>query len=172
MVEMASRNRNQEHTYIEGNTVRRYEAAPRRHPEMPGRSAAVPQPSREELTRQHERRRAARRNCQRAMAVTRGYVVFLTVVTLLCFAVCAVFVYFQANITSRISDIAALETKISELQADNHAAESRLETSMTLEEIKARAGELGLVYPDSGQIRYYSVESSDYMNQYTDVASR
>ena len=81
------------------------------------------------------------------MAVNRGYVVFLTVVTLLCFAVCAVFVYFQANITSRISDIAALETKISELQADNHAAESRLETSMTLEEIKARAGELGLVYP-------------------------
>ena len=163
----ASRKQYREHTYTDGNTVRRQQTVP-----VPRRSEEVPQRSREEIIRERERQRAARRNRQRALAVNRGYVVFLTAATLLCCAVCAVFIYFQSNITTRISSIASLESQISELKGDNDAMEKRLETSMTLDEIKTRAGELGLIYPGSDQIQRYSVESSDYMNQCADVASR
>ena len=161
------RNEYREHTYTDGNTVRRHQAVP-----APERRKEVPQRSREEIIRDRERQRAARRNRQRALAVNRGYVIFLAAATLLCCGICAVFIYFQSNITARISAIASLESQVSELKSDNDAAEKRLETSMTLDEIKARAGELGLIYPGSDQIQYYSVESSDYMNQYSDVSSR
>ena len=172
MVKMAYRNNDREHTYIDGNTVRRQQAVPQRREGVPGRKKELPQRSKEEIIRDRERQRAAKRNRQRALAVNRGYVMFLAAATLICCGVCAVFIYFQSNITTHISSIASLETQLSDLKADNDAAENRLETAMTLDEIKARAGELGLVYPGSDQIRHYSVESSDYMNQYSDVASR
>lgn len=172
MGKMAYKKEYREHTYIDGNTVRRQQAVPQRRETAPGRRQEVPQRSREEIIRDRERQRAAKRNRQRALAVNRGYVMFLTVVTLLCCGVCAVFLYFQSNITTHISSIASLEQQVSELKDDNDAAQSRMETSMTLDEIKTRAGELGLVYPGPDQIQHYSVESSDYMNQYSDVASR
>lgn len=153
-----------QNTYIEGNTVRRQQTVPKRE--------SVPQKSREQIIRERDRRLAAKRNRQRALSINRGYVMFLTAATLVCCMVCVLFIHLQSNITTHMADIASLETQISDLNADNAAAENRLETTMTLEEIKARAGELGLIYPASDQIKYYSVENSDYMNQYGDVASR
>lgn len=172
MVKMAYRNNDRERTYIDGNTVRRQQAVPQRREGVPGRKKELPRRPEEESIRIRERQRAAKRNRQRALAVSRGYVAFLAVVTLMCCGVCAVFIYFQSNITAHISSIASLETQISDLKADNDAAESRLETAMTLDEIKTRAEELGMIYPGADQIQDYSVESSDYMNQYSDVASR
>ena len=161
---MAQRNNDYRNTYIEGNTVRRNQAVPGHA--VPKRGPEVPQRSREEIIRDRQRRLAAKRNQQRAMAMNRGYVFFLSLATLICCGVCALFIHLQSNITTRMSDIAELETQISEKKADNDAAENRLETTMTLEEIKAKAAGLGLVYPSSEQIQHYSVESSDYMNQY------
>lgn len=151
-------------TYIEGNTVRKQQAAPKREP--------APRKSREQIIRERDRRLAAKRNRQHAMSMNRGYVIFLTAATLVCCMVCVLFIHLQSNITTHMASIASLETQISDLKADNAAAENRLETTMTLEEVKAKAAELGLVYPSSDQIQYYSVENSDYMNQYGDVASR
>ena len=49
------------------------------------------------------------------------------------------------------------------------ASEKRLETTMNLDQIKNAAIGLGLVTPGSEQVRYYSVENSDYMNQYGEI---
>ena len=38
-------------------------------------------------------------------------------------------------------------------------------------EIKEAAKNLGLIMPGSEQVRYYSVENSDYMNQYGEIPS-
>ncbi len=151
--------------YIEGNTVRRQQAAPEREPERPKKS-------RRELQAERERRQAASRNVERAMSLNRGYIAFLTAATAVCFVICLTFIYFQSNITEHMSTISAMETALSNQKAENDLIESRLDTSMTLDEVKARADELGLVYPTTSQIQYFTVENSDYMNQYTDVASR
>ena len=151
--------------YIEGNAVRREQTVPKREP-------AVAPKSREEIRRERERYLYAKRNRDRAMSITPGYVVFLTIAAAICFFVCMIFIHLQSDITAHMSEITALEAEVSDQKSDNDAAENRLETTMTLDEVKLRAEELGLIYPSSEQIQYYSVESSDYMNQYSDVDSQ
>lgn len=162
--------RNSYNTYIDGNTVRREQAVPQREPAP--RREPVPGKSREQIERERERRLAAKRNREHAMSMGRGHIVFLTAATLVCCIVCGLFIYLQSNITTRMSSITSLETQLNSVKSDNASAENRLETVMTLDEIREKADELGMVYPSSDQIQYYSVESSDYMNQYGDVASR
>lgn len=152
------------HTYTEGNTVREYQAVPKQEP--------IPEKSREQILKERERRLAAKRNRQQALVINRGYAIFLIAMTLACVAVCCAFIRLQSDITTQLSQITTLESQISDLKSENAAAQSHLETSTTLEEIKAKASELGMVYPSSDQIQYYSVESSDYMNQYSDVESK
>lgn len=156
-------NRNYRGAYIEGNVVRTKQAVPKQEPQ--------PQKSREELERERIRRRAAKRNQQKAMSMNLGYIAFLTVATIVCFSVCTVFIHVQSDITARMADIASLETQIAEVKADNTAAEKRLETTMNLDQVKAAAAGLGLTYPDKEQIRYYTVENDDYMNQYGEIPS-
>ncbi len=152
--------------YIDGNTVRRVQ-------EMPARRQPQPKTkSFEEVRRERDRKAAVRRNMQRAMALNRRYVAFLTIATVICLIACVYFINLQSDISARMSDIAATETAISEQKAANDILESKVETGMTLDQVKERADELGLVYPETSQIEYFSVESDDYMNQYADVASK
>ncbi len=151
--------------YIDGNVVPIPQPAPERQPE-------VRRKSRRQLEAERERKRAANRNIARAMAFGRGYIAFLTVATAVCFVVCLTFIHLQSTITAQMASISALETALSDERAANDLAESRLETSMTLNEVKTRAEEMGLVYPSTSQIQYFSVTNSDYMNQYTEVASK
>ena len=156
-------NRNHRETYVERNVVRTNQAVPKQKPQPPK--------SREELERERLRRRAAKRNQQKAMSMNPGYVAFLTVATMVCFAVCAMFIHVQSDITTRMADIASLETQIAETKAENTAAEKRLETTMNLDQVKAAAAAMGLTYPGREQIQYYTVENDDYMNQYGDIPS-
>ncbi len=152
--------------YIEGNTVREIE-------EMPAEHKPAPQPKTlKEIKAEKAKKLAARRNMQRALAMNKGYVAFLTAATAVCLVVCFAFVALQSDISARMSAISTAETSLSDMKDANSILENQLETGMTLGEVKDRADELGLVYPDDSQIEYYSVDSSDYMNQYSDVASR
>ncbi len=163
-----SRNQREYHAdsiYVEGNTVRRAQAVPKEKPEEPHLT-------RKEIQDQRVKQQAVNRNVERAMALNRGYVVFLAVATVICFMVCLAFINVQSNITESMNSISTMETALSNQKAANDLAESRMETSMTLDEVKIRAQEMGLIYPTTSQIEYFTVESSDYMNQYTDVASR
>lgn len=164
---------------IEGNVVRQpqtvpaYDPQPRRRGEPQPRRREEPQrKTREEILRERSRKRAVRRNLDRALEMNRGYVAFLTVVTVICFCVSLLYVHVQADNTVRMQEITALENQISELKADNQAAEKRLETSMNLEEVKKSAKKMGFIYPKAEQIRYYTVEDSDYMNQYGKIPSK
>ncbi|MCC8029103.1 MAG: hypothetical protein LIO75_04810 [Lachnospiraceae bacterium] len=155
---------------------KRQEAAPDRRRAVPDhrqaapkRPPVLPEKSREEIIRDRERRLSAKRNRERTQSINLGYVLFLTAATAVCFCACILFVHLQSDITSHMAAVTSLETQVSELKSDNDAAENRLESEMTLSEVKLRAAELGLVYPSSAQIQYYSVENSDYMNQYSDV---
>ncbi|MDD6505520.1 MAG: hypothetical protein PUF45_08820 [Lachnospiraceae bacterium] len=155
---MEERNR-----YITGSAVRELEPAPARRERR--------DPREEEAERKRRaRRNAARRNRQRTLYMSKGYVVFLT----LCVAIGAFFavsyVKLQADITYRMKHIASIESQISDLKADNDANYKRIMTSVDLNEIKSTAiNELGMAYATEEQVVYYTVESSNFIDQYVDI---
>lgn len=149
-------------SYIEGNIVRQPERGPERERKQEEKS-------REQIRREQMRRHAARQNQQRALSMNRGYVLFLAGATAFCCLVCGVFLHLQSDVTNRLANIATLESEIADIKSDNVATEKRLETTMNLDQIKAAAIGLGLVTPGNEQVRYYSVENSDYMNQYGEI---
>lgn len=155
---MEERNR-----YITGSAVRELEPAPARRERR--------DPREEEAERKRcARRNAARRNRQRTLYMSKGYVAFLT----LCVAVGAFFavsyVKLQADITYRMKHIASIESQISDLKADNDANYKRIMTSVDLNEIKSTAiNELGMAYATEEQVVYYTVESSNFIDQYVDI---
>lgn len=151
--------------YVRGNAVRHLNAEPAYKPKKPER---VLTPEEEHAKRQ--RQIASRRNCQKAKTMNLGYVVFLSVATLVCAITCGVFIYLQSDINTNMAKVAELQTQVSDLKERNDAAEKRIETSVDLEQIKQKAiNELGMKYPAADQVITYSVQSSDYMNQYGSV---
>lgn len=148
--------------YVDGNTVRRLEGEPeeRRRKQL----------EKERKERQKKNRRVARRNQEKALRMSMGYVVFCTMAVLISCVVCVTYIQLQSDITSRMKHISTLESQITDLKADNDAAIKRIDLSTDLEDVKYKAiHELGMKYAGPGQIVYYTVEDSDYMNQYSDI---
>lgn len=151
-------------TYIDGNTVRKLEAAPDYRRE------------REERKREEQRRRnrrVARRNQEKAAHMNMGYVAFLTMSLMLLGLSSVMYIRLQTNITGHLNTISALETDIASQKADNDALEKRIETSVDLKTVKDTAlNELGMVYASPDQIIHYTVDKEDYMNQYEDIPEK
>ena len=147
---------------MDGNTVRRLEGEPeeRRRKQL----------EKERKERQKKNRRVARRNQEKALRMSMGYVSFCTMAVLISCVVCVTYIQLQSDITSRMKHISTLESQITDLKADNDAAIKRIDLSTDLEDVKYKAiHELGMKYAGPGQIVYYTVEDSDYMNQYSDI---
>lgn len=151
-------------TFVDGNTVRKLEAAPDYRRE------------REEKRKEEERRRnrrVARRNQERVAHMNLGYVAFLTLSLVLVGMSSVMYIRLQTNITGHLNTISALETNIANQKADNDALEKRIETSVDLKAVKdAALNELGMVYASPDQIVHYTVDKEDYMNQYEDIPSK
>lgn len=148
--------------YVNGNTVRELDA-----PIRPNRR------SREELEQvkhRKNRRNAARRNRQRAMEMSPGYVMFLTAGVLVIAMTAASLVNLQSQITSRMRNIANLEGQVTDLRADNDARYKSVTTSVDLNHVKDVAiNKLGMDYPSENQVVYYTIENTNYMDQYSDI---
>lgn len=150
--------------YVDGNTVRRMEAAPERRREQ------------EERRKEEERRRkrrVAEKNQQRAAHMNRGYVVFLTLATVLIAGTAVLYVNLQSSINVHMNNISSLERQVADIRTDNDATEKRLEASVDIEKIRNHAvNSLGMVYANADQIVHYTIEQDDYMNQYEDVPEK
>lgn len=153
--------------YVDGNTVRRMEAAPdyRRI-----RKEKIEREKEEELRR---RKRQARRNQERALRMSRSYVAFLTVAVMVFGVFAGTYIKLQSDVTARMKKISSLESQISDLKADNDEAYKRISTSVDLESVREQAmNELGMSYVRESQIIYYSVSDDDYMNQYSEIPEK
>ena len=149
--------------FVNGSTVRQLEAQPVRR-ERIDRTKIL------EEQKKKRRRNAARRNRERALHMSRGYVAFLTIcVGIVAFAAVAL-VQIQSQVTQRMEHIAALESQITDLKADNDARYKEIVTSVDLDYIKDVAmNQLGMQYATEDQIIYYSVENNNFMDQYSDI---
>lgn len=116
------------------------------------------------------RERAVRRNQMRELSLSRGYVFFLTLAGVVTVLISAYYIKLQSDVTAHLKQISKLESQLEDVRADNSAAEKRLNTTMDLRAVKQAAiGELGMVYAGQDQVIYYTVDNSDYMNQYADI---
>jgi cell division protein FtsL len=105
--------------------------------------------------------------------MSKGYVAFLTLCVALSAFFAVTYVKVQADVTQRMKTIASLESQITDLRADNDANYKRITTSVDLNEIKDIAmNQLGMTYASEDQIIYYSVENSNYMDQYSDIPEK
>ena len=163
--EVSKMEQNQYRMYVDGNTVRKAEALPK-------------DDRQERIRREREEQRArnrkiAKRNQARELRMSRRYVAFLAVAVSITCLVCAAYVHLQAEITTRMSNISALEKEIADLKTDNDTTLKRVNTSINLNEIKEKAiAELGMVYAAPDQVAYYSIEDSDYMTQYEEIPGK
>ena len=149
--------------FVNGSTVRQMEAQPVRQPRTDRRKI-------EENQRRKRRRNAAKRNRERALHMSKGYVTFLSAcVVVVAFAAVSL-IQIQSQVTQRMEHIAALESQITDLKADNDARYKEIVTSVDLDYIKDVAiNELGMQYATESQIVYYTVENSNFMDQYSDI---
>ena len=152
--------------YVQGNAARQLETAPVQ-PKRRARQEA------EDNKKKRLRQNAARRNRERAMYMGKGYVAFLSACVALAALASVTYIQLQSGVSHRMRSIAALEGQIADLKADNDAQYKRLTTSVDLNEIKRIAiDELGMQYAGEGQIVYYTIDNSNFMDQYRDIPTK
>lgn len=110
------------------------------------------------------------RNRKRATQMSRVYVIFLSVMAAITLYVCVNYLQMKADITSLNKEIAAKESELSKLKADNDAYYNKTIASLDMEKIKDTAiNELGMKYAEESQIKEYNTSEESYVRQYQDV---
>ena len=121
--------------------------------------------------RKKQRARAAQRNCQREMCMSRGFIAFIAAAVLICCFVCYLYVSLQSEVQERVKNISSLQMELEDLAADNDILENRIESLEDIIAIRVLAeSELGMALVQQEQIVYYSVPDTDYMMQYEEVS--
>lgn len=146
--------------YVDGNTVRRAQALPK---QQPYREPAA-RPARKPVSRN------VQRNRERAQVMSRGFVLFLTLICAAILVTGVRFLQLKSEVTARTRTITSLESELNTLKADNDAYYSQVAASVDLDAIKKKAiTELGMKFPSDEQVRYYETERGSYVRQYQDV---
>lgn len=161
-------------SYIDGNTVRKLQPNPGRRSEETHRELQEKQRlDREQRERKRALRAAARKNQERALQMSPGYVLFLAMAMAVMVAVSGVYLKLQSELTARMKHVASLKSEVLDIRGKNDAEQKRIDTSINLDEIRRKATEeLGMVYPSKDQIVTFEVDSNDYMNQYQDIPAK
>lgn len=129
-----------------------------------------------DVTREIERKpqrkisNTARKNREKAKHMSAGYVVFLCAALMVTGVILVNYIGLQADITSSVKHISALEKQLNDLKLANDEEYSRITSSINLEEVKRIAiQELGMQYAQEGQIISFASENNDYVKQMADI---
>ena len=114
--------------------------------------------------------RQVRKNRNKALHMSAGYVVFLAIAAIAALIVCTGYLKLQSEITSRSRNIASLQEELADLKEDNDAYYSQVTSNVDLNKIKQTAlGRLGMKYPSDDQTVTYSTSGNSYVRQYQDI---
>lgn len=120
----------------------------------------------EEETRIHRVSQTTKKNRAHSHAMSPAYVALLLLCLCTAVAVIIWYVNLQSKVTSQVSVINQLESRLNNMKQANDEELLRVENGIDLEEIKRIAiGELGMTYAQEGQIVTYSSEGADYMRK-------
>ena len=139
--------------YIDGNTVRKVSVKERKEEEY-----------------RRKQNHVARKNREKAVHMNLGYVMFLVTALVVAGVVLIGYINLQAEITSSVNRISQKESELYSLRQSNDEYETRINSSVDLEEIKRVAiSELGMKYASEGQIVNVEGGSDDYVRKYADI---
>ena len=142
--------------YVYGNTIRKET--------LPKTKEHIPPDKPRQTSRQ------VRKNRNKALHMSAGYVVFLAIAAIAALIVCTGYLKLQSEITSRSRNIASLQEELADLKEDNTTRYNAVLNSVNLEEIREKAiNELGMVYASPEQIIKYKSPTSNTVKQYEDI---
>lgn len=140
--------------YIDGNTVRKLQEFPQQIPNQAPRKLS----------------NATRKNREKAACMSLPYMIFLAAAITITAYVCIQYLKLQSDITMRQKNITKMESTVNDLKIANDEEYARIMGAVDLEEIKKTAmDELGMKYPNQGQIIAFSGAESDYVRQYQNI---
>ena len=158
--------------YVQGNAVKRLQEVPQRTdlPEIQERRRLAQKRKQKSAVPVTPVSRQAQRNREKAMAMNKGFVLFLTAVSIAVLFTCINYLQVKSEITASMKNVANLESELAQLKEDNDAYYSQVTSAVDISEIKKKAiGELGMKYPSEDQIQTYTTEGNSYVRQYQDV---
>ncbi len=134
---------------------------------------------RQAIAEENERRRLEEEEARRLHKVhvlacqkrrSRINMVAMIGATAIVMILCVSYINLRAEYNKRLNHVTSLKAQLVNLTETNNIYEKRIEASVNLEEIRDKAiNELNMVYPAEGQIRYYHIDNTDYMEQYRDI---
>ncbi len=143
--------------YVEGNAVRKLSAVPEREV----------RPEREKERKVNEK---IQRNVKKAKAFDLQYTLMLVGATVFLFVSCISMLTLKANVTEQRREIAMLESNLNALTDSNNETSKRLQSSVDLTKIyEVATRDLGMIYPDNGQVVSYEASNPDYVKQFKDI---
>jgi cell division protein FtsL len=159
--------------YVDGSAVRKLQEVPDRRVQ-PGRPPQRRESSEtEERVRREESRTLSKnvqRNRARAAGINKGFVIFLSVVSIAILGVSVQYLQLKSQITSSMKQVASLESELTQLKEENDAYYSQVTNSVDMSKIKKIAiGRLGMKYPSEDQTETYQTARSSYVRQYQDI---
>ena len=120
----------------------------------------------EEDTRIRRVSQTTKKNREHVHSMSPAYVLVLLVCFSVAIGVIIWYVNLQSQVTSQVSVINQLESKLNAVRQANDEESLRIDNSIDLEEIKRIAiGELGMSYAEEGQIITYSNDGTDFMHK-------
>lgn len=141
-------------SYVYGNTVRK---EPKTIPTNPVRE-------------KKEVSQRVQQNRNKALHMSKGYVVFLAVAAFVALFACVKYLQLQSEVTNRSKNITALQKELANANEANTTRYNAIVNSMNLEEIRDKAtNELGMVYATEDQIVEYKNPTSNVVTQYADI---
>lgn len=147
----------QTHSYVEGNTVRKMSAVPKRREEIEPKKAPKQYPQRKPV---------------RMPGISGKAFAFLTV--MLCAIMYTGFTYLsaQGDLRQMKAEVVTLQTEITEQKEENDEMYQSVVESVDLSEIYEKATKkLKMVQAESNQIYKYNRKKSDMVKQYADIPS-
>ena len=164
-------------TYEDGNTVRLLDifeepSRPVRQREedmdrVRARARARAYARTRQKARARSRSQAKRHSAAHAHSMSIGFVAAITLVCIATVFFCIHYLQLRSQVIHQSETIAARETALSRLKADNDAYENKALASVNMEEVKETAlTKLGMHYATESQIRYYNADDESYVRQY------
>lgn len=150
---------NTRNIYVDGNTVRK-PAEPIRPEKRSKRQQKVDKKAVEQRTK--------------ALQMGRGYVLFLTAVSVATLFMCVHFIQLRSTVTGQIKEMATLESELNQMVAENDALYDKTVSDLDLEHVRDVAiRELGMNYAGKDQVIWYSSNTTNsYVRQYNDVPAQ
>lgn len=130
------------------------------------------QPSVRRRTTEDERyaRSAALRNREKSRHMNPALIGSMLIVVAVIGVFLIQYLRLQATVTTAVQEVARLESAYTKLKQSNDEAQSEIDSSINLDEIKYKAiTDLGMTYAGADQVVTYTNDDSDYVHQVTQI---